>query len=435
VSERRRRVSVRRRPWLALGAGLLGLGAAVAIPLLAVAATHTLSDSTVGEIVTPTPIDNLPDTPAALVAAVDENGQVASLAVFAGAPSGQGGTVIVLPAGAAVSAPGSATKVRLASRYTAGDAGLAELSRSVEQLLGVTLGGTMVVDEAELSALLDEYGPFPTDLPGPVSDSVAGGPPEPVFEAGPRELSAADAARLLTAVPVAESEVVRYPAMETVWRSIAAASSEGAEGDSADGDGADPPAEAQAEDDDAAAGIVRRTLAGPVEVRALSAVPVFDLAANPDELDLLDVDGGEILELVARVLPGAASPVASGLRVKLVDATGRPDAIQDAIPLLSYLGVAIIWIDDGPQEPTTVVGYRNPDDVTLFQELESLFGPAQLVPVERPIEGIDATITLGETFPGFPAEDSPVSVATTVPTSPVTFTLQPDATEAADDGG
>ena len=69
MSERRRRVSVRRRPWLALGAGLLGLGAAVAIPLLAVAATHTLSDSTVGEIVTPTPIDNLPDTPAALVGA------------------------------------------------------------------------------------------------------------------------------------------------------------------------------------------------------------------------------------------------------------------------------------------------------------------------------------------------------------------------------
>jgi hypothetical protein len=353
------------------------------------------------------------------------------MAVFAGAPSGEGGTVIVLPAGAAVSVPGSATKVRLASRYTPGEEGLAELSRSVEQLLGVTLGGSMVVDEAELAALLGEYGPFPIDLPGTVSDSVAGGPPEPVFEAGPRELSPADAARLLTAVPVAESEVVRYPAVETVWRSIATAVGDGAEDDA----GSDAPDDDAAETDDDAAGIVRRTLAGPVQVRALSAVPVFDLAVNPEELDLLEVDGGEILELVARVLPGAASPVASGLRVKLVDATGRPDAIQDAIPLLSYLGVAIVWIDDAPQQPTTVVGYRNPDDVTLFQELESLFGPAQLLPVERPIEGIDATITLGETFPGFPAEDSPVTVATTVPTSPVTFTRQPDATEAADGGG
>jgi hypothetical protein len=406
---------VRRRPWLALGAGVLGLGAAIAVPLLAVEATHTLSDSTVGEIEPPAPVDRLPDTPAALVAAVDENGQVASLAVFAGSPAGRGGTVIVLPAGSAVTARGIATKVRLASRYT-GD-GLDELSRAVEELLGITLSGSVALDEAGVARLLEPYGPFQSELPSAISDSVAGGPPEVVFEAVSRQLTAAEAARALTALPVAETEIVRFPAVESVWRSVAGAVGDGV----------------TAADDDTATRLVQRAFAGPVQVRALSAVPVFDLAANPEELDLLEVDGAEVLQLVARVLPGAASPVASGLRVKLVDATGRAGAIDDAIPLLTYLGVAIIWIDDAPQQPTTVVGYRNADDVTLFEELESLFGEAQLVPVERPIEGIDATITLGQTFPGSPAEGGQITVDTTVATSPVTFTLQPDAIEASDD--
>jgi hypothetical protein len=421
-TRRRRQISVRRRPWLAAGIGVLGVGAAVAVPLLAVEATHTLSDSTAGEIAAPTPVDRLPDTPAALVAAVDENGEIASLAVFAGAPSGQGGTVILVPAGSAVTAPGVATRVRLGSRYTASDGGEEELIRGVEELLGITLSESVVLDEAGLVELLEPYGPFRTTLPATVSDSVRGGPAEPVFEAGTHELSAQDAARVLTAAPAAESEVIRYPAVESVWKAVAAAV----------GDGIGAPG--SKEDD--AVGHVRRVFAGPARVRAVGAVPVFDLAANPDELDLLEVDAGEVLQLVARVLPGAASPVSSGLRVKLVDATGRGGAISDAVTFLTYFGVAIIWIDDAPEQAETVVSYRSPDDVELFEELESVFGEARLVPADRPIEGVDATIVLGEAFPEFPGEDVPITVdaETTVAGSPATFTLQPDTTDTTENG-
>jgi hypothetical protein len=420
---RRRPVSARRRPWLAAGVVVLGVGAAVAVPLLAVEATDTLSDSTAGEIAAPTPVDRLPETPATLVAAVDENGEVASLAVFAGAPSGQGGTVILVPAGSAVSAPGAATRVRLASRYTASDGGPEELVRGVEELLGITLSESVVLDEAGLAELLEPYGPFETTLPAMVSDSESGGPAEPIFEAGTRELSAQDAARLLTAVPAAESEVIRYPAVESVWEAVAAAVGEGAG--------------APGSDDEGAVGNVRGVFAGPARVRAVGAVPVFDLAANPDELDLLDVDAGEVLELVARVLPGAASPVSSGLRVKLVDATGRGGAISDAVTFLTYFGVAIIWIDDAPQQAETVVSYRSPDDVQLFEELESVFGEVRLVPTDRPLEGVDATIVLGEAFPEFPGADVPITIdsETTVAGSPATFTLQPETTENSDDDG
>jgi hypothetical protein len=230
---------------------------------------------------------------------------------------------------------------------------------------------------------------------------------------------------VLTARPTNESETARLPNVDAVWRAVARAI----------GDGDDtPPAGGP---DGLAADLARRTLAGPVRVRALSAVPVLDLAANPEELDLLEVDGVEILELVARALPGSVSPVSNGLRIKLVDGTGRDGAIEDAVVLLTYFGVAVVWIDDGPEQATTVVGYRNPDDVGVFRELESVFGEASLVPSERPIEGVDATITLGQSFPEFSAEGGPITVetvATTAGASPVTFALDTGDDESGDDG-
>jgi hypothetical protein len=422
TARRGRRVSVRRRPWLALGVGLLGVGAAVAVPLLAMAASHTLSDSTVGEIVVPAPLQRLPDTPAVLVAGIDESGQVATLAVFAGSPTGAGGTIIVVPAGSGVEVPGRTTKARLGSLYAPGEEGLTALTGGVEDLLGITLNGSVALDEAGLAALLEPYGPFDVDLPGAQSDSVAGAP-EVVVEAGATQLSAAEAARVLTALPTAESEVLRLPNVAATWQGIARAV-----GDGISAEGPDAAA-------DDALTEVREVFSGSVGVRAVSAAPVLDLALNPDEVDLLEVDGVEILELVSRVLPGAASPVSSGLRIKLVDATGRPGAIDDAVLLMTYFGVAVVWIEDAPEQATTEVRYGNPDDVGVIRELESVFGPSQLAPAERPIEGIDATITLGRTFPEFPAEGGPITVETTVPASPVTFTLEPDATDDEDGTG
>jgi hypothetical protein len=426
VTERRsrRQVSVRRRPWLAVTVGLLGLGAAVAVPLLAVEATQTLSDSTVGEIEAPLRIDRLPDTPAALVAAVDENDQVASLTVFAGSPSGQGGTIIVVPAGTAVGEAGVATKVRLASLYGPGDDGRAALSGGVEEMLGITLNDTLVVDEAGLAALLAPYGPFDAELPSAVSDSERNGEAEVVLDAGERQLSVEEAARVLTAVPVNESEIVRLPDVTAVWQAVADAVGDGVAASGVSGERTtDAPS------------LVRHVFAGPVRVRALGASPVLDLAANPDEVDLLEVDGIEALLLVGRVLPGAASPVSSGLRIKLVDATDRRGALEDAVLLLTYFGVAVVWIDDAPAQPATVVHYRSADDVAVFRELENVFGPVQLEPADRPVEGVDATITLGQNFPEFPADGGPITVDTTVAASPATFSLEPEDTVDAGDGG
>jgi hypothetical protein len=428
-----RRVSALRRPGLAVGVGALGLGAAIAVPLLAVEAAQTLSDSTVGEIEVPQqPIQRLPDTPADLIAAVDENGQVASLVVLAGSPTGTGGTIIVVPTGSAIGVAGSTAKARVGSLYAAGDDGLDALAAGVEELLGITLNERVVLDEAALAEALAPYEPFDVELPGAVADSGAGVPaeaddeagaeedadddtgdgPEILFDAGAQQLSASDLARVLTALPSNESEVVRLPEVTAAWQGVAQAVGEGV---AVDAPTATP---------------LQRLLAGPAQVRALNAEPVFDLAANPEEVDLLELDPFEVTALVGRVLPGAASPVSSGLRIKLIDATGEPAALRNALALFAYLRVAVVWIESGDAQEATVIHYRNADDVHVFEELEGVFGPVELAAAERPIEGVDATITLGRTFPEFPTEGGPVTVATTEPANPQTFPL---GTSEADD--
>lgn len=431
----RRRVSVRRRPGLAVGVGALGLGAAIAVPLLAVEAAQTLSDSTVGEIEAPQRIAQLPDTPADLIAAVDEDGQVASLVVLAGSPTGTGGMIIVVPAGSAIGVAGSTAKARVGSLYGPREDGLDALAAGVEELLGITLNERAVLDEAGVAEALAPYAPFDVELPGAVSDTAAGASdgddeegdedenedengdqgPRVLFEAGAQQLSAGDLARVLTALPANESEVVRLPDVTAAWQAVGRSV----------GDGATPGTPTTP---------LQRILAGRVQVRALNAEPVFDLAANPGELDLLELDPYEVTGLVGRVLPGAASPVSSGLRIKLIDATGEPSALSNALALFAYLRVAVVWIESTDAQETTVINYRNADDVRVFEELEGLFGPVALAVAERPIEGVDATITLGQSFPEFPTEGGPVTVATTEAANPVTFPIDAGDDAGGDDG-
>ena len=98
-------------------AGVVGVSAAVVIPILGVVAARTLGDSTSGTLdstgvasVAPTA-----ETPGALLVATDGS-EVVGLTVLALSPSGAGGTVVVVPAGSVASVDGIDHPTRLGGR-------------------------------------------------------------------------------------------------------------------------------------------------------------------------------------------------------------------------------------------------------------------------------------------------------------------------------
>ena len=90
----------RTRPGRSAVVGVLGLAAAVAVPVTAVVGVRTIADSKTGEIAVTVPgetVTVLPDTPGGLLVEHDAEGALVGVTVFAVNRGGAGGTAVVVP--------------------------------------------------------------------------------------------------------------------------------------------------------------------------------------------------------------------------------------------------------------------------------------------------------------------------------------------------
>ena len=101
------------------------------------------------------------------------------------------GSVLLIPGATQVDVP--SLGVATLSAMSVDDNG-ARLANSVENVVGVGVGRTVVLDDAGLTAVLGPAAPFPITLSGPVDILV----PESKYNAGAQEVSAAQAAQLLS---------------------------------------------------------------------------------------------------------------------------------------------------------------------------------------------------------------------------------------------
>ncbi|HEY8094258.1 MAG TPA: LCP family protein, partial [Acidimicrobiales bacterium] len=176
-------------------AGLVGVSVALVIPILGLAAARTLGDSTAGTLDAPGgAVATTSETPGALLVAVDGH-DVVGLTVLAVAPTGAGGTAVVVPTGSMAVVDGFDQPTRLAAAY--GQGGLDAQVTATEGMLGVTFSAVEQVDEAGLRALLEPLGPIAVDLPQTVVRTAADGTVILELPAGPQELTAEQAAAVL----------------------------------------------------------------------------------------------------------------------------------------------------------------------------------------------------------------------------------------------
>jgi hypothetical protein len=367
-------------------AGVVGVSAAVVIPVLGVVAARTLGDSTSGTLdstgvasVAPTA-----ETPGALLVATDGS-EVVGLTVLALSPSGAGGTVVVGPAGSVASVDGIDHPTRLAAAF--GQGGMDAQVTATEGMLGVTFSASQQVDEAGMRALFEPLAPIPVDLPEALDRPATATAAAVQLPAGPQELTAEQAAAVLFARAPNESEIVRVPTHLAVWNGVVSASRRVAKAAS-DGVPQD------------VAGFLAAIGAGPNTAVSPTVSPVLDTVSNPDGVDLLQLDGVDLRILMARILPTAASPTGSGLRVRLSNHSGDATALREAAARLQFVGATVVAIDDTPAPPAkeTAVRYDpslNADQLTV---LNPAVGEVAATPATQRIDGTDVTIDLGQDF-------------------------------------
>jgi hypothetical protein len=399
---------------------LIAVAIAVALPLLVIKASRTIANSKAGRTATTVPelTVSVPDTPAALLVEVGPDGTVGGLTLLGLDGSGHGGGVIVVPAGTEWFVAGAAHPARMASAFDNGG-GLAAQREAVEGVLGITTSVAEQVDERGLAALLAPYAPLHVKLDDRVLDTDSSGEERVLYPAGTVDLSAAEAAHVLLAKGPNESEVARLPRTVAVWDAVLASHAKavsttttaaGPSGASSVNGDTDQPATVAAQ--------LAAIAGGDASVHQLTVRPVLDAVENPDGVDLLAPDNTSQKLLMAEVLPGAISPANSNIRFRLVNATGDPAMLAAAVGRLVFVGANVIMVNEAPS-PTkeTVIEYQDESRKAEATRYMPVVGPSVVRLTTGRIDGIDATLVLGQDFATFiEAEDAKAAATSTTTT-------------------
>jgi hypothetical protein len=393
---------------------VLAVASAIALPLLVIKASRTIANSKAGRTATTLapPAASVPDTPAALLVEVGADGTVGGLTLLALDQSGTGGSVVVVPAGTEWYTSSTARPVRLASAFDSGG-GLQAQRDALEGVLGITTSAAEQVDENGLAALLAPYAPFHVTLDDRVLDTDSTGQERVLYPAGPVDLTAAQAAHLLLAHGPNESEIARLPRTVAVWKAVLASH--------AGATAASSPTVATT-----ALGAPAVTVAGELAsivhgtnaVHQLTVRPVLDVVENPDGLDLLAPDNTSQKLLMAEVLPGAISPANNSIRFRLVNATGDPNLLAAAVGRLAFVGANVVMVTEAPS-PTkgTVIEYFDESRKAEATRYMPVVGPSVVRPTTERIDGIDATLVLGQDFATFIRDEDAKAAATSTTTA------------------
>ena len=380
--------SAKRRRNRTLGAALAGILVLGAAPALGYAGWQVLKDSKAGTAAATLKEIAFPSTRTGMIAVVDDQNLVVSLAVLVLSPSpgeglpAVGGTLVSIPTNANRAETATATALPVAdSVINAGEEGLLA---DVESLMRVTINSDAVVDVDGLAALLTPVGDLTVSLPTDVVAATADGSTETLFVAGSAELSPADAAKVLVARDPGQDEARRLPNIRAVWTGLAAAVGPGI------GDAAALTPEVTTFDE-----FMTHFLAGPIQVfNDLNTLPLTG-SGNPDKLDIGTLDVASVVLLMASLAPSAMITPNPTLNFRIenaltqadIDAAGlvgmtRADVTRNLISRLLFLQGNVVSVSSAVYTLESKV----PPDTTV------VFSPGGLEPAE--LEAI--TDSLGE---------------------------------------
>ena len=401
-----------RRRRRAVAAVVTGALALAVLPAGVVVGSSRLLNEKGGDSVDDSPTTRIPVTPTALLAVTNSRNEVASLAMIALDPSGRGGSIVSIPVGANAEIPRNGTIHRIADSYATG--GLAGLRADVEGLLNVSFNFADDLTGAELAAVIGTIGNRDVNLPAPVLDTAADDTAVQIVPAGQQTISPLQIANSLASSQTGVAESTRLPNVKALWEVIAGAATTtpATAGSSTTvvGSGftnADEPTDMM--------GYLEALLKGRVQVWQISATLLTDAARNPANADLYELDGGEVIMVMASVAPSAIALVSNSIAVMIDSPFDDPQLVRQAVLRLAYVGanVVVVRTIDAPPVKETQVFYSDEAIRNDVQGYTTLMGEMRFNTTSDVIEGVNARIVLGEDFRTFIGSPGGQTISTT----------------------
>ena len=377
-----------------------GVAAALILPIGVAMAWNQLLDSRSSTSVAADLIA-IPDTPAALVAALGEGGQLSHLFVATLDASGVGGTIVLMPIGAATETAAAETDdagdtidpqvpQRLADVYATD--GLGGLANEVPGLLDVSFVAVGALGRAELVGILSPLGGVDVLLDRDVVTVAVDGTPTKLATAGEASYTVDRVVDILLARRANEKESVRFARHREVWNGIAKRVGAGLD--------------IAPEVDTTPAGLVdatnfmRRVLGGAVQVWQLSASPVLDKTLNPKRLDMYSLDRPEVVMVFASIAPSALSGADLPVAVLLDSPFNDPVVSRAAVAALLEAGIGVGAMREisARESEATVIEADGDAAEALAALLDGSLGSVETKQWPAKVVGLDAAITLGADF-------------------------------------
>ena len=393
--------SADRRRRRTLAAAVLALVATLLMAVITAVGATSLANSQAGRDASQGRLAQVrvPATPTALVAVIDDVGQLTSMAVLVLDPSGVGGSIVSIPATADSTLDLGDDRHPVAETLEV--QGVEAFVLEAEAMTALSFDVVELTTAERLADLVGRLGTVDVELPVDVVDD---GESAPIAVAGQVTLTPDEVAAVLTASTEFEPAHESEPAREAVWAAIA--SRVGAGTGSADPvpSGMDTPTPADLDE------FVDRLFAGRVGARALSfAVPPDE--RNPRDVDVVVLDRAEVLLVFAQIAPGrvAAPNESLAFRIEAVFSEAdlanagfnNADAARDVINRLLFVQANVVSVvTGGDRAPEVSRAYVS--DASMLDQVEEgwslLLGEVEVEAADFEIPGVDAVIVLGMSY-------------------------------------
>ena len=359
---------------------------------------------------------DIPSSVVEMLAVINSRNEVASLALLAVTPEGKGGTIVSIPVGSMADVAKTEQPRRIADSYTTG--GLQALKTDVENLMNITVDFADDVTATEFVTVLTDVGTQPVVLQQPVIDTGIDGAPIVVLEAGSSAATPDLLATGLAASQTGTPESARLPQVKALWSSIARAGVSMPTAEVAGSTSSISPLDASVFATTAA--FMKALLMGEIDVWQFSSTLFTDDVRNPNKVDLYGLDGGEVLMVMASVVPSALTITTSNVAVMIDTPFASASVAKEVVTRLAYLGANVVLVRQSPDLATerTTVYYNDSIAKTEAEAYPTLLGPLEFTESKDVISGVNLRIVLGNDFVAFLGQGSGTSTSTTSTTEP-----------------
>jgi hypothetical protein len=385
---RRRRSRERRRRMHQVAYALAVMVLALSIPVLGIIGFRAVVNSHAGKQIDAAKGPNDPGfeatvehTRVGLVAEVDADNHLVSLALLALGRGDQGGSVVLLPVGTEATGPSGATE-RLADAWATGGAG--SVKAAVANLAGTSLDQVIVIDADHLTELVRPLSPIAIDNPDEVQTTGPDGKTVR-FAAGPLTLTADQVPLYMAAESSDESELARLARQQVLWTAWLAAVKSSKDPNVVPGE--------------TTTGIglfVRGLAAGDPRFDTLPVQQAAGAGAAGDEA--YQPDTAAVRALMGDIVPSPTSPTPGvRARVRLLDGRRVADGAQAAARAIVIAGaeVDVLGNPDPLRAPHTTIEYYDRSARAAAEALRAALGIGEVKLVPGDNDSIDITVTLG----------------------------------------